>query len=124
MISNNDGNIGIGFAITAETVRKFMANQLQNGNLLPPPPPAAPSGEGYGGGGYGHAGTKTAAADSTATVRSPDNLQPQTTGTALTPLGGIIVAPAPRKEAGVLQPTATFRRFVPRSGLLAKGDGF
>eukprot|EP01052_Picozoa_sp_SAG31_P049484 SAG31_NODE_10861_length_1089_cov_1.620202_1_plen_150_part_00 len=85
MISNNDGNIGIGFAITADTVRKLLADQLKNGDL-PPPPSLGGGGDGYG-----------------------------------SSSGLVLRAPQVGKEQEPSD-TATFRRFVPRTGLLTKGD--
>ena len=47
IISNNGGNIGIGFAITANTVRSFLAGELKNGDLMPPPEEQQEGGDGY-----------------------------------------------------------------------------
>jgi S1-C subfamily serine protease len=51
IVSSNGGNIGIGFAITASTVDKFLKGDLKNGELMPPAPEVS------GGGGYGGSGT-------------------------------------------------------------------
>ena len=49
-IGGNGGNIGIGFAITASTVDRFLKGDLKNGELMPPAPEVS------GGGGYGGSG--------------------------------------------------------------------
>eukprot|EP01051_Picozoa_sp_SAG22_P016409 SAG22_NODE_2312_length_2732_cov_1.581846_2_plen_118_part_00 len=111
MISNNDGNIGIGFAVTAQTVTKFMNGALKNGDLMPPPSAADAGGygggygsDGYGSDGYGADGTKTAA---------------KTEG-----LSGEVKAANPAGLPGWDKPKAVFKRFLPRPHLLKKGDGF